>query len=83
MSITSVQNLRRIAEAVDQLGGCTIVDVEMRSDCRLLRLTLSDGHLLLISTLLDETGKPRLDVDLVRAPEQAGPGQLEVPLDAG
>ena len=83
MSISSVQNLRRIAEAVDQLGGCTIVGVEMRSDCRLLRLTLSDGQLLLISTLLDETGKPHLDVDLVRAPEQAGPGQLEVPFDAG
>jgi hypothetical protein len=83
VSITSVQDLRRITEAVDQLGGCTIVDVEMRSDCRFLRLTLSDGQLLLISTLVDDAGKPRLDVDLIRAPEQAGPGQLEVPFDAG
>ncbi len=83
MSITPVQHLRRIAETVVSLGGCTILDVEIRSDCRLLRLTLSDGQLLLISTLLDDAGKPRLDVDLVRAPEQTGPGQLEVPFDAG
>ena len=82
MAITSVQDLRRIAEAVDQLGGTTILDVEIRSDCRLLRISLSDGQLLLISTLLDDAGKPRLDVDLVR-PEQPGPGQLEVPFDAG
>jgi len=56
----------------------------MRSDCRQLRLTLEDGQILQVSVLLDETGKPRLDVDLLRAVDGgAAPGQLEVRFDGG
>ncbi len=78
MSVTPVQDLRRIAEAVAQLRGETVEDVEVRQDCRQLRVTLTDGQMLLVSVLLDESGKPRLDVDLLRTVEQAAHRQLEV-----
>ena len=77
MSLTPVQDLRRIAEAVGQLRGQSVQDVEIRSDCRQLRVLLTDGQLLLVSVLLDEAGKPRLDVDLLRASEDTQ-RQLEV-----
>lgn len=50
----------------------------MRSDCRQLRVTLDDGHMLLISVLLDEHGRPRLDADLLHDIDEAATGQLEV-----
>ena len=78
MSLTPVQDLRRIAEAVGQLHGETVQDVEIRSDCRQLRVTLTNGQLLLISVLLDDAGKPRLDIDLLRAAEEIDQRQLEV-----
>ena len=81
MSIAPVQELRRIAEAVGQLHGFTVEDVQIRSDCKLLRITLAEGRILLISVMLDEGGKPRLDVDLLRAPAEITGGQLEVPFD--
>lgn len=81
MSAASLQELRRIAEAVGQLRERTVQDVVMRSDCRQLRITLEDGQTLLLSVLLDEGGKPRLDADLVRAAEESPPGQLEVRFD--
>jgi hypothetical protein len=77
-----VQELRRIAEAVAQLKGSTVDDVEIRSDCRRLRIKLMDGQILLISVLLDEHGKARLDVDVLRSLEEAPTKQLEVPLGA-
>jgi len=39
--------------------------------------------MLLVSVMLDGSGKPRLDVDLLRAAEEAVPGQLEVRFDGG
>jgi hypothetical protein len=78
VSATPVQELRRIAEAVAQLRGVTVEDVEVRQDCRQLRVTLADGQLLLISVLMDESGKPRLDVDLLRKVDRAAHRQLEV-----
>jgi len=78
MSITPVQELRRIAEAVGELRGHVVEHVEIRSDCRQLRVTLDSGQLLLVSVLLDETGKPRLDVDLLRAMPELAHRQLEV-----
>ncbi len=38
-----------------------------------------DGQILLISVLLDEHGKARLDVDVLRAIEPSPTRQLEVP----
>ena len=83
MSLASVQDLRRISEAVGQLRDRTVHDVLIRSDCRQLRVTLDDGQILLVSVMLDELGKPRLDVDLVRAAEESPHGQLEVRFDGG
>ena len=79
MSLTSVQDLRRIAEAVGHLRGQTVQDVEVRSDCRSLRITLTDGQILLVSVIMDESGKARLDVDLLHPlVEAVAHGQLEV-----
>jgi hypothetical protein len=72
-----------MAEAVGQLRDRTVHDVLIRSDCRQLRLTLDDGQILLVSVLLDGSGKPRLDVDLIRAAEEGPQGQLEVRFDGG
>jgi hypothetical protein len=77
--VTPVHDLRRIAEAVSQLRGLAIRDVEIRADCRMLRLALGDGQLLLVTCVVDDAGKPRLDVALVRPTEESGRGQLEVP----
>ena len=81
MTTAQVQDLRRIAEALGQLQGHTVEKVEIRSDCRLFRIAFSDGRLLLVSALVDENGKPRLDVDFLRKPEDAAHGQLEVPFN--
>ena len=81
MSTAQVQDLRRIAEALGQLHGHTVETVEIRSDCRLFRVAFSDGRLLVVSALTDETGKPRLDVDFLRPPEEKVHGQLEVPFN--
>lgn len=81
MSLTSVQELRRIAEAAGQIRGHRVSDVEIRADCRLLRIRLEGGQTLLVSVLLDEQGKPRLDVDFLRGEDVAVQGQLEVRFD--
>ena len=82
MPIASVQDLRRIVEAVGQLHGRLVEDVQIRTDCRAMRVTLEDGQILLISVLLDDDGKPRLDVDLLHPVHGAEiPGQLEVRFD--
>jgi hypothetical protein len=83
VSLASLQELRRIAEAVGQLRDRMVLDVVMRSDCRQLRITLEDGQALLVSVTLDETGKPRLDVDLIRSADEVQTGQLEVRFDGG
>lgn len=83
MTLASLQELRRIAEAVAHMRERVVQDVTMRADCRQLRITLEDGQTLLVSVLLDEAGKPRLDADLVRSTEESQQGQLEVPFDGG
>ena len=82
MPVTSFQELRRIAEAAGQLRGHGVADVEIRADCQLMRIRLEDGQTLLVSVLLDEQGKPRLDVDFLRVEDVAVQGQLEVRFDA-
>ena len=81
MSTAQVQDLRRIAESLGQLHGHTVETVEIRSDCRLFRVAFSDGHMLVVSAMFDESGKPRLDVDFLRTPEETSHGQLEVPFN--
>lgn len=81
MTTASLQELRRIAEAVGHLRERTVQDVVIRSDCRQLRIVLEDGQTLLVSVLMDQAGKPRLDADLIRAAGEAPQGQLEVRFD--
>lgn len=82
MSLASVHDLRRIADAVAHLRERAVTDVVLRSDCRQLRVVLDDGQTLLLSVVADEQGRPRLDADLLRLPEDAASGQLEVRFDA-
>ncbi len=81
-SITSVQELRRIAEAVDQLRDRHVEDVKIRSDCRQLRIMLEDGRTLLVS-VVDEGGVSRLDVDVLHVPDKRSRNQLEVHFETG
>jgi len=78
VTITSVHDLRRIADAVEHLRNNTVVDVLLRADCRQLRVSLEGGQMLLISVLVDENGKARIDADLLRPTEEVPTGQLEV-----
>ena len=81
MTVASLQELRRIAEAVGHLRDRTVQDVIIRSDCRQLRITMDDGQVLLVTVSVDEGGKPRLDADLIRAVDEGPQGQLEVRFD--
>ena len=81
--VTSIKDLRRIAEAVDQLLDRTVQDVNIRSDCRQLRIVLDDGRILLVSILTDDAGVPRLDVDVLSVPTKGPRTQLEVRFEAG
>ncbi len=81
--VTSIQDLRRIVDAVEQLRDRIVQNAVIRSDCRQLRLALDDGRILLVSALLDDGGKPRLDVDVLGAPDAKTQGQLEVGFEPG
>ena len=74
VSLASLQDLRRIADAVGQLRDRTVQDVVIRSDCRQLSITPEEGQSLLISVLLDEAGQPRRDVALARSVDRAAAG---------
>lgn len=81
MTQVSMQDLRRVAESLAALRGKMITDVVMRSDLRQLRLETSDGLMMMLTVEVDEAGRPRLEVDVVRQPEDPG-RQLEVKFDA-
>lgn len=83
VAISSVQDLRRITEAVDQLRGHSVHEVSIRSDCRQLRIKLDDGRTLLVTVFVDDAGVPRLDVDVLHAAENRSLIQLEVRFDTG
>lgn len=83
VAISSVQDLRRITEAVDQLRGHSVHEVSIRSDCRQLRIKLDDGRTLLVTVFVDDAGVPRLDVDVLHALENRSLIQLEVRFDTG
>jgi hypothetical protein len=81
MTQVSMQDLRRVAESLAALRGKVITDVVMRSDLRQFRLETSDGLMMVLTVEMDEAGRPRLEVDVVRQPEDPG-RQLEVKFDA-
>jgi len=82
VSLASVHDLRRIADAVAHLRDRQVVDIVLRSDCRQLRVVLDDGQTLFVAVVTDEQGRPRLDADLIRTPEEVATGQLEVHFEA-
>lgn len=82
MSLASLHDLRRIADAVAHLRDRQVADIVLRSDCRQLRIVLDDGQTLFLAVVTDEHGHPRLDADLIRSPDEDTTGQLEVHFDA-
>jgi hypothetical protein len=77
----ALQDLRRVADSLAQLRGRSVVDASVRSDFRQLKLELSDGSILVVSLEIDDSGRPRLEVDVVRIVEDPS-RQLEVRFDS-
>lgn len=81
MTQVSFQDLRRISDSLAALRGKSLAAAVMRSDLRQLRLETEDGLMMVVTVEQDEAGRPRLEVDVVRQPEETG-RQLEVRFDA-
>lgn len=82
MSTVDVIDLRRIVGAVARLRGETIRDVTVRSDVRHVKIEFESGLILVISAERDPQGRPRLEVDVVEAPQDAAVRhQIEVRFD--
>ncbi|MGB7211090.1 MAG: hypothetical protein WBC97_00525 [Gemmatimonadales bacterium] len=74
----SVQDLRRVADALDSIRGQDVLDATVRPDLRQLRLTFTGGSILVVGAGADAHG--RLEVDIVRPVEET-PDQLDVPFE--
>ena len=82
MSPVDLQDLRRIVVAVSRLRGETVRDVTVRSDVRHVKVEFESGLILVISAERDAKGMPRLEVDVVEAPQDAAlKHQIEVRFD--
>ena len=81
MTNVPVQDLRRVAEALLQLHGRSVVAASMRSDLRQVKIELADGLVVVVAADIDEDGRPRLEVDVVRRMEDPS-RQLEVHFDS-
>lgn len=82
MSAGDLQDLRRIVAAVTRLRGETVKQVTVRSDMRHLKVEFDSGLILLIASERDPQGRPRLEVDVVEAMQDAGlKQQMEVRFD--
>ena len=82
MSSIDLQDLRRIVVAVARLRGETVREVTVRSDARHLKVELESGMILVVSAERDAEGRPRLEVDVVEAPQDvAAKNQIEVRFD--
>ena len=82
MSQPELQDLRRVVAAVERLRGAVVGGVTVRSDLRHLKVDLVGGLILLITAERDEQGRPRLEVDVVEAPQDpSAHNQIEVHFD--
>lgn len=82
MSAIDLQDLRRIVGAVARLRGEVVRDVTVRTDVRHIKVELASGLILVVSAERDEQGRPRLEVDVVEAPQDAAvKQQIEVRFD--
>jgi len=82
VSTADLQDLRRVVGAVKRLKGETIKQVTVRSDVRHMKVEFDSGLILVISAEHDTQGRPRLEVDVVEAAQDAGlKQQIEVRFD--
>jgi len=82
VSPVDLQDLRRIVVAVARLRGETVRDLTVRSDVRHVKVEFESGLILVISAERDAQGRPRLEVDVVEAAQDAGlKHQIEVRFD--
>jgi len=82
VSPVDLQDLRRIVVAVARLRGETVRDLTVRSDVRHVKVEFESGLILVISAERDVQGRPRLEVDVVEATQDAGlKHQIEVRFD--
>lgn len=82
MSTADLQDLRRVVGAVTRLKSETVKHVTVRSDVRHVKVEFESGLILLISAERDPQGRPRLEVDVVEALQDAGlKQQIEVRFD--
>ncbi|MFL5507580.1 MAG: hypothetical protein ACJ8AU_11930 [Gemmatimonadales bacterium] len=77
MAPISLQDLRRVSDALAKLHGTAVVNAVMRSDLRQLRLELSDGTLAVVRIDAADDGRARLEVDVIQR-RPAASSQLEV-----
>jgi len=79
VSTGDLQDLRRVVGAVTRLKSETVKHVTVRSDVRHVKVEFESGLILLISAERDPQGRPRLEVDVVEALQDAGlKQQIEV-----
>jgi hypothetical protein len=79
VSTADLQDLRRVVGAVTRLKSETVKHVTVRSDVRHVKVEFESGLILLISAERDPQGRPRLEVDVVEALQDAGlKQQIEV-----
>jgi hypothetical protein len=82
VSTADLQDLRRVVGAVKRLKGETIKQVTVRSDVRHVKVEFDSGLILVISAEHDAQGRPRLEVDVVEAAQDAAlKQQIEVRFD--
>ena len=82
MSAIDLQHLRRVVGAVARLRGEVVREVTVRSDLRQLKVELGSGLILVVSAERDAYDRPRLEVDVVDAPQDAAAKQqIEVRFD--
>ena len=77
MASISLHDLRLVSDVLQALRGATIGSAVMRGDLRQLRLEFTDGSLAVLRIDADIDGRPRFEVDVIRAPGAVS-NQLEV-----
>lgn len=82
MTTVDLQDLRRVVAGVARLRGETIREVTVRSDVRHVKIEFESGLILVIAAERDKSGRPRLEVDVVAAPQDVSERQqIEVRFD--
>ena len=82
MSTANLQDLRRVVNAVTRLRGETVKQITVRSDVRHVKVEFESGLILVIAAEPDAQGRPRLEVDVVEAPQDSSvKQQIEVRFD--